>query len=53
MIYNSTLKNLESAATYVNEISKGLKDINDKHLIFRVADFQEKKPDEAIPKLLN
>lgn len=53
MIFNSTLKNLESTATYVNEIRNTVKDISNKHLLFRIADFQGKHPDEIIPKLLN
>ena len=39
MIFNSTLKNLESAATYVNEIRSTIKDISNKHLVFRISDF--------------
>lgn len=51
MIYNSTLKNLESAATYVNEIKQKVKGLNyEKHLLFRIADYQES--DDIKAKLL-
>ncbi len=39
MIYNTTLKNLESVATYINDIKKEIKNNDEKYLIFRVSDY--------------
>jgi hypothetical protein len=39
---NSTLEILKGAATYVNRIrEKTASEVNDKHLIFRISDYQD------------